>query len=237
MLKEDEEMAHLIVQHFNALFSALTQNAPTYFLDYQQEGSVRRLTNLSPENSPIRRFMWPYSRRMIFFQKQWHITGSSISDAILKTLNIGVFPHVLNHTHIVLIQKKQIPKKVGDFRPISLCNMMYKLISNVIANRLKQWMHSFISHTQSAFVPRRLITDNVLLAHELMHCLNKKRQGKKGYMSLKLNMSKAYDRISQTFLQKVMVKMGLNQKMVAMIMTCVRTLTFSILINGKTICD
>lgn len=85
---------------------------------------------------------------------------------------------------------------------------------------------------QSAFVPSQLIKDNVLVAHELIHYLKHKRYGNKSYMSLKLDMSKTYLRVSWSFLEEVMIKMGLDKKLVNIIMVCVTMVTYSILIIG-----
>lgn len=93
----------------------------------------------------------------------------------------------------MIIPKKNYPKKVFDFRQVNLCNVMYKLISKVITNRLKYCMPNLFSPTQSAFVKGRLITDNVLVYFELMQYLKLKGLGKKDFMSLKLDMNIAYD--------------------------------------------
>ena len=72
-----------------------------------------------------------------FFQKYWHIVGSSVSMAVLSVLNSGKLLRKINLTYIALILKKESPEKMSDYRPISLCNVLYKIISKVIANRLK----------------------------------------------------------------------------------------------------
>lgn len=111
--------------------------------------------------------------------------------------------------------------------------MIYKLISKVVANRLKGILPHVISLPQSAFVPDRLITINILVAHEIIHFLRKKRMGKEGFMSLKLDMCKTYDRVSWSFLEFTMVKMCFSKNRVDLIMTCVSTVSLSVLINGE----
>ena len=111
--------------------------------------------------------------------------------------------------------------------------MIYKIISKVLANRLKQVLPNIISPIQSAFVPGHLITDNVLLAYETLHTMNCKKKGKKGYMALKLDVSKAYDRVEWTFLQGVMQRLGFPETWIERVMSCVTTTSFSILMNGR----
>ncbi|KAL0427138.1 UNVERIFIED_CONTAM: hypothetical protein Slati_2888600 [Sesamum latifolium] len=117
----------------------------------------------------------------------------------------------MNFTHVVLIPKGSNPECVSQLRPISLCNVVMKIVSKCIANRLKGLMDSLISPSQSAFIPGHLITDNVLLAFELNHFLKVTSKSKGGYVALKLDMIKAYDRVKWSFLRCVLVRIGFEQ--------------------------
>jgi hypothetical protein len=114
---------------------------------------------------------------------------------LLFYLNGRQLDEGLNTTNIVLIPKVNSPSKLIDYRPISLCNVLYKLISKVLANRLKFILSQIISSEQSAFVLGRFIIDNVLVALESLYYMATRLLGKEGFMALKLDMSKAYDRI------------------------------------------
>ena len=140
----------------------------------------------------------------LFFQHFWPKISNVVTVIVLDFLNLGISPPKFNETHIVLIPKCKEPKKITEYRPISLCSVVYKIASKAIANRLKNILLTIISDTQSAFVHGRLITDNVLVAFEAMHHISKKKSGKVGEMELKLDMSKAFDRVEWVFLEKIM---------------------------------
>ncbi|KAL0460646.1 UNVERIFIED_CONTAM: hypothetical protein Slati_0691800 [Sesamum latifolium] len=128
----------------------------------------------------------------LFFQKFWRVIGNDVISSALRILNNQVLLHKMNHMHIVLIPKCSNPETVAQLRPISLCNTIVKIASKCIANRLRLLLDSLVSHTQSAFIPGRLITDNVLLAFELNHHLKVSNRLREGYVAFKLDMIGAW---------------------------------------------
>ena len=159
--------------------------------------------------------------------------GPEVCRSILEFLNNGSeFPNV-NHTRIVLIPKVAEPRYVRDYRPISLCNIIYKMITKTVANRLKKHLTGIIVENQSAFVPGRLIFDNVMVAYETIHHMKNKRVGGTYQMALKLDMSKAYDRVEWGYLERIMINLGFPSRWIRLVMTCVRTVTYSVVVNGS----
>ncbi|KAL0415786.1 UNVERIFIED_CONTAM: hypothetical protein Slati_3410500 [Sesamum latifolium] len=169
----------------------------------------------------------------IFFQHFWPIIGKDVVDCVLDFLHSHRAPAFFNSTHIVLIPKCDRPKTVSHFRPISLCNMIYKIASKVIANRLKPLLSTIIFESQSAFIPGYLITDNVLIAYELNHYLAHKHWGKEGHIALKLDISKTYDQAEWLFVERVLGRLGFHDRVVSLVMACVSTVTFSSVLNGS----
>ncbi|XP_060957652.1 uncharacterized protein LOC133029176 [Cannabis sativa] len=167
-----------------------------------------------------------------FFQHHWNTVGIDVVNLVQDFFHSGSFPKELNETNLVLIPKKKNVATMGDLRPIALCNVAYKVISKVLANRMRDIIDLIISDTQSAFIPGRLISDNIMVAFEVMHYLKRKTKGKKGYMALKLDMSKAYDRVEWSYLQAVMLQMGFAERWVNLIMFCVSSVSYSVLHNG-----
>ena len=119
---------------------------------------------MHPSKSPRPDGMPPF-----FFQKYWHIVGQDVTTVVLSVLNFGHMLHKMKFTHIVLISKNNELKNMSDYRRISLGNVISRIVSKVVANRLKYVLPMVISDAQSAFVPNRLITDNTTVAYELLH--------------------------------------------------------------------
>ena len=139
----------------------------------------------------------------------------------------------INHTNLILIPKKKYPNDPTDYRPISLCNVVYKLVAKVLANRLKEFLPRVIDASQSAFVKGRMIFDNIMVAHELMHTMKNKRTGYTGVLAAKLDMAKAYDKVEWGFLEGIMKQMGFAERWVTLIMNCVTSVSFTTIVNGK----
>ena len=150
----------------------------------------------------------------------------------MDVLNHGASLQSINHTHLVLIPKKLSPKAITEYCPISLCNVIYKLVSKTLANRLKAILPAIIYENQSAFVPGRQIVDSILVAFETLHSLKSAKGRGPGQMALKLDMSKAYDRVEWGFLEGMMRHLGFDEIWIASIMQCITSISYSVVVNG-----
>lgn len=153
----------------------------------------------------------PNGMSSFFFQNYCNIMGPDVTEAILFVLHSRIIFPKMNYTHIVLIPKSNNPTHMSDYRPISLGNVISRILFKVIANRLKLVLSDVISEAQSAFVPNWLIIDNTSVAYELLRGMRNRRRGKVGHMAMKLDISKAYDRVEWGFLRKIMLKIGLDR--------------------------
>ena len=124
---------------------------------------------------------------------------------------------------IVLIPKCENPSSMKELRSISLCNVLYKLVSKALANRMKDIFYRLISPSQAAFVHGRSIMNNILLASEVLHRLKRRTRSHIGNVALKLDISKAYDQVDRGFLQFMLRKMGFAVRWIYLLMLCILT--------------
>lgn len=167
----------------------------------------------------------------LFFQSQWAIVGDSISDFVRRFFREGELEAAVNETLIVLIQKIPNPINITQFRPISLCNVSYKIITKLIANRIKPLMGDLVKETQSGFIQGREISDNVVIVQEVIHSMRHKT-GKQGWMAIKIDLEKAYDRLRWAFIEETLTLAGFPRLLTEQIMTCVTTVSMRVLWNG-----
>jgi hypothetical protein len=168
-----------------------------------------------------------------FFQRNWGVMREDVSRAIRDFFEKGIMPEGNNDTTIVLISKDKNPESLAEFRPISLCNIIYKIISKCLANLLRPILNDIISEMQSAFVPGRLIMDNVVIAFESFHKIQRSKNKNNTHCAYKLDLSKAYDRMDWGFLEKALLKVGFCEKWTKWVMACVTSVRFSMRINGR----
>lgn len=167
-----------------------------------------------------------------FFQRNWGLLKEDVIMAVRAFFADGCMPEGVNDTAIVLIPKVQYPESLKDYRPISLCNVIYKVVSKCLVNRLRPLLDSLISENQSAFIPGRLITDNILIAFECIHAIQQDASDRSNFCAYKLDLAKAYDRVDWSYLEQVLVKLGFHRTWVQWIMACFTTVRSSVRFNG-----
>lgn len=167
-----------------------------------------------------------------FYRRFWGLTGRDIFQACCQWVEQGYFSASLNETNIALIPKTDRPTAMTELRPISLCNVLYKVLSKVLANRLKEVLPRCISEEQSIFVPGRSILDNAIMAIEVLHHMKGKRHGTYGDLALKIDIGKAYDSVDWGFLTGTMLAMGFDSRWVQWMRMCIASMSYKVVVNN-----
>jgi len=242
---QEDQIAKVIVSYFQSLFTTLagqSEETVNFALSPMVTADENDILIRSPSLTEIKDAVFsihadkapgPDGFSASFFHSNWESIGAEIVKEIQEVFLTDKLPAKINETHICLIPKVQSPKTVGEYRPIALCNVYYKIISKILTKRLQPLLSGIISENQSAFVPGRAISDNVLITHEVLHYLKTSDAEKRCYMAVKTDMSKAYDRLEWDFIRSVLHRLGFHPKWIALVMQCVSTVTYSFLINGS----
>uniref|UniRef100_A0A803PZM9 Reverse transcriptase n=1 Tax=Cannabis sativa TaxID=3483 RepID=A0A803PZM9_CANSA len=212
-------LADVVVDYFSSLFSASSLGS-----DVVVQCIQRKVTSQINEDlhqlvvaEEVRRAVFsmhfdkspgPDGMTPTFYQKCWDIIQTDVTAVVQNFFNTGEFDQGYGDANVVLILKNKMPESMVNLRPIALCNVLYKIITKVMANRMEPSMDQIVLESESAFIPGRLITNNILVSLEVLHYLKRKRKGKDGFMALKLDLSKAYDRIEWNFLDSVLRKIS-----------------------------
>ena len=167
----------------------------------------------------------------LFFQTNWHVMGQSIIQTIQDIFEQLRIPPTWGHTNLVLIPKVAHLETITQFRPISLCNTLYKLVSRILVQRLKPYMAEIINPCQAGFVLGRRTSDNIILVQEVIRTL-RYRKGRIGYVAIKLDLEKAYNCLEWSFIQDTLVFFQFPPNLITLIMNMISSTRFHILWNG-----
>ncbi|XP_059284936.1 uncharacterized protein LOC132038264 [Lycium ferocissimum] len=167
----------------------------------------------------------------VFYQACWEIIGEDVTNMIKAFFCGAELPKFVTHTNLVLLPKKELVNTFSDMRPISLSNFVNKIFSRLIHGRLVSKLSDIISLNQSGFVKDRSIVENILLTQEIVSDI--RLRTKDANMIIKLDMAKAYDRVSWLLLTKVLRQMGFSEKIIDMVYRIVNNNWYSVLINGQ----
>ncbi|KAF3781707.1 retrotransposable element ORF2 protein [Nymphaea thermarum] len=165
-----------------------------------------------------------------FYQECWPMVSADVVKAVKDFFSTGKIVKSINETMICLIPKRENTKKVDDYRPISLCNTIYKIITKVIVNRMRGILGRIINANQVAFSKGRHIHDNILWVNETF---NSKDFWEKGGCCLKLDLMKAYDRVSWIFLENSMKFLGFHPRWIDRLMQCITSVSYRVFVNGR----
>ena len=238
------DIERYFTDHFVELFQSTSPDIPrvldelfTLSILNEDNANISRI----PDYQEVKDVIWsmhplkapgPDGFSGIFFKHYWKIVGSQVVTVVQSFFREGWLLSQMNHTFITLIPKKQGANNFNQFRPISLCNFYYKIISKILVNRLRPLLPKIIDPSQAAFVPGRWIGENVALAQEIVHSFKQSKK-RKGSVGFKLDFHKAYDSLEWTFILRVLKVVGFDQKVINLIYQCISTVSFTLLLNGS----
>ncbi|XP_061367963.1 uncharacterized protein LOC133310979 [Gastrolobium bilobum] len=242
-VREEENLKKLILGFFNNLFAK--ENVQRPWVDTNFNWPVLLEAEKKLLNDPISDMLikeaffsmgslkapGPDCFPALFFQHNWELLKNQVVMCVNQIWNNPADVRDLNKTFLVLTPKLKNPEKISQFRPIALCFVLYKGISKIIVGKLKPVLTKLISPQQVSFVPGRHIQDNIAIAQEMVHSMNRKK-GKRGFFTIKIDLEKAYDRMSWSFIHKVLIEINLPDQLVNLIMLCISTTELDILWNG-----
>jgi hypothetical protein len=167
-----------------------------------------------------------------FYKASWTWAKNDIYKVITDFYTNAFLPHDINQTFISLIPKKTQPIIPQDYRPIGLCNVIYKIIAKSVANRVKDHLPSYINQAQSAFIAHRHISSNIIITQEIIHSFNLKSWNNHAFI-LKLDLAKAFDRLEWSFITTALHRLGFNTYFINLIHVCISTSSLAILVNDQ----
>ncbi|KAL5703663.1 hypothetical protein ACHQM5_022190 [Ranunculus cassubicifolius] len=239
-----EEVNKVFLDYFQKVFTSEEVEEDGELLELFQP-VVSDEDNVSMVEIPLEEEIWKVIKSMgalkapgpdgfqgIFYKACWEIVKDDVIALVQEFFRSGTMPAEINETFIALIPKVADPDCPSKFRPIALCNFIYKIITKILANRLKPQLDNIVSPHQAAFVKGRCIGDNASVVQEIFANMKKMKRKKQGWMAVKMDMAKAYDRVEWGFLEKILEKLGFCEKWRQLVHQCLSSITFRVMING-----
>eukprot|EP00253_Pinus_taeda_P017898 PITA_17898 len=244
ILRNHKDISDLLSNHFSniarepevnreAAIQEITISIPNSITEEQNWSLRKRITMEEVEEAvrsmPNDKALGPDGFTINFYKACWKIVKNDIWEIVEDSRRSKTILKSLNSTFIALVPKVEEANTPEKFRPMALCNVIYKIISKVIANRLKMILPGIISQEQSGYVEGRQILDNILLAQEMIHSLHSR---KVAGMLMQLDLSKAYDKVSWTYLEAILNAFGFSQSWIKWVLELIKSTRYSILVNG-----
>ncbi|GKV24205.1 hypothetical protein SLEP1_g33843 [Rubroshorea leprosula] len=238
---KQQEVKRLIKDYFKKKFEEERWERLEFVLDSFRRLSIEEIKSLEAAftEQEIQEAVWgcngskspgPDGFNFNFLKKMWPILKKDLYECMAEFHMNGKLAKGSNASFIVLVPKKENPQCLGEYRPISLIGCIYKIISKILANRLRKVMSSLIGPQQSAFIEGRQITDGIIIFNEMVH---EAKSSKKPVLIFKADFEKAYDSINWKFLDSMMSKFGFSHKWRTWIRECISSAIVSILVNGS----
>eukprot|EP00253_Pinus_taeda_P022169 PITA_22169 len=244
ILKNHNDIPALLLDHFNSIaqeppinreeaIKELTSAIPKSITSDQNWALCREISMEEVEEAirsmPNDKAPGPDGFTINFYKACWSIVKQEVWEVVEDSRRSGTILKSINSTFLALIPKVEEEKTPDKFRPISLCNVIYKIISKVIANRMKSILPGIISEEQSGYVEGRQILDNILLAQEMIHSVHSRKEAG---MLMQLGLSKDYDKVSWRYLEAVLEAFGFCRTWIKWILALIKSPKYSILVNG-----
>ncbi|KAL2247967.1 UNVERIFIED_CONTAM: Transposon TX1 uncharacterized protein [Sesamum indicum] len=211
------------------------QCSRVFFRKIAQRRAGRRILQINDENGSTHIELEEVIHEFVSYYQNllgaWPVVGTEVTGAVLNFFTTGKLLKQVNSTLLALIPKVHNPMTVGDFRPISCCNVLYKIIAKLLVQRLSVVLDKLINPSQAAFIPGRSIGDNILLAQELFTGYNQTRLPPR--CALKVDIRKAYDTVEWDFLVATLQLFGFPPTFIRWIEECISTTSFLVGLNGN----
>ena len=234
-----------ILTHFNMLFTSDMLHAllhlPSLINHNSHSHDIQITLNGEVNNLEIKQAIFsfkPYKAlgpngfHPVFFQRYWNIVGPSVISLIKTIFQSKKVPENLNSMLICLIPKTKRPETVHQFRPIGLCNTLYKIVTKLLVQRLKAFLLNLKHPFQASFVLGRKASDNVILTQEIIHTISTSKS-KSELMALKIDLEKAFNRMEWSFIYHIICWFKFPKDWVDLIMSCITSSNLSVLVNGE----